>query len=186
LSLPYLYDNTEHLWNVLNSEIGNEFLDSIISTGMYGLTWFESGSRNFYTTEPVTQLNDLKGKKIRVQPSKLMIGLVEALGAKPESIDFGEVYGALQTKVVDGAENNYPSYESTSHYNVSKYIIEDAHSRIPEMIIGSKIAMDKLSNEDFELIKQAAKDSTEFQRQKWEEREQSSKEKSCGRRCNGN
>ncbi len=120
---------------------------------------------------------DLKGLKIRVQESKLMMGLVSALGAVPTPMAFGEVYSALQTGVIDGAENNWPSYFSTSHYEVAKYFTLDGHTRVPEILIASKIAMDRLSKEDREIIRKAAKDSMPFQIKLWKEFEKVSEEK---------
>ncbi|HPE67496.1 MAG TPA: TRAP transporter substrate-binding protein DctP, partial [Synergistales bacterium] len=108
---------------------------------------------------------------------QLMMGLVSALGAVPTPMPFGEVYSALQTGVIDGAENNWPSYFSTSHYEVAKYFTLDGHTRVPEILIASKISMDKLSKEDQEIIKQAAKDSMPYQIKLWKEFEKVSEEK---------
>lgn len=168
LQMPYLYRNADHMWKVLNSEIGDEFLASLEPAGFVGLSWFDSGARSFYNSvRPIHSVADLKGLKIRVQESELMIGLVEALGAVATPMPFGEVYSALQTGVIDGAENNWPSYYSTSHYEVAKYYTLDEHTRVPEITIASKISMDKLSKADQDLIKQAAKDSMAFQIQAW-------------------
>jgi len=168
LQMPYLYRSPDHMWEVLNSSIGDEFLDSLEPAGFVGLSWFDSGARSFYNSvRPIKSVADLNGLKIRVQESDLMVGLVEALGAVATPMPFGEVYSAIQTGVIDGAENNWPSYYSTSHYEVAQYYTLDEHTRVPEITIASKISMDKLSAEDQAIIKQAAKDSMPFQIKAW-------------------
>ncbi len=178
LQMPYLYSGEEHMWKVLNGPIGEEFLSSLEPANFIGLAWFDSGARNFYNSKKeIKSVADLKGMKIRVQESKLMMGLVSALGAVPTPMPFGEVYSALQTGVIDGAENNWPSYFSTSHYEVAKYFTLDGHTRVPEILIASKISMDRLSKEDQEIIKQAAKDSMPYQIKLWKEFEKVSEDK---------
>ncbi len=178
LQMPYLYRGEEHMWKVLDGPIGEEFLGSLEPANFIGLAWYDSGARNFYNSKKeIKSVADLKGMKIRVQESQLMMGLVSALGAVPTPMPFGEVYSALQTGVIDGAENNWPSYFSTSHYEVAKYFTLDGHTRVPEILIASKISMDKLSKEDQEIIKQAAKDSMPHQIKLWKEFEKVSEEK---------
>ena len=168
LQMPYLYRSEEHMWKVLKSDIGRDFLDSLEPANFVGIGWFESGARSFYNSRREVKVPaDLKGMKIRVQQADIMVNMVNALGAIATPMPFGEVYSALQTGVIDGAENNWPSYYSTSHYEVAKYYTIDAHTRVPEIIIASKISMDKLSKEDQEIIKQAAWDSMDYQRQQW-------------------
>jgi tripartite ATP-independent transporter DctP family solute receptor len=178
LQMPYLYRGEEHMWKVLNGPIGEEFLNSLEPANFIGLAWYDSGARNFYNSKKeIKSVADLKGMKIRVQESQLMMGLVSALGAVPTPMPFGEVYSALQTGVIDGAENNWPSYYSTSHYEVAKYFTLDGHTRVPEILIASKISMDRLSKEDQEIIKQAAKDSMPYQIKLWKEFEKVSEDK---------
>ncbi|MFP4211443.1 MAG: TRAP transporter substrate-binding protein [Alkalispirochaeta sp.] len=170
LQMPYLYNSTDHMWRVLKGEIGDEMLASVEEAGFVGLAWYESGARSFYNSvRPVESVADLEGLKIRVQESQLMVGLVEALGAVATPMPFGEVYSGLQTGVIDGAENNWPSYYSTSHYEVAEYYTLDRHTQVPEILVASKIAMDRLSPDDQEIIRQAAKDSIDFQRERWAE-----------------
>lgn len=178
LQLPYLYRNADHMWKVLNGEIGQQFLKSIEKANFIGLGWYDGGARNFYNSKrPIKSVADLKGLKIRVQESKMMMDLVAALGASATPMPYGEVYSALQTGVIDGAENNWPSYDTSSHYEVAKYYTLDEHTRVPEILIASKIAMDKLSKEDVEIIKQAARDSQDYQIEKWKEKEKASEKK---------
>nr|WP_246110755.1 TRAP transporter substrate-binding protein [Thermosediminibacter litoriperuensis] len=173
LSLPYLFDNEEHLWKVLDGQIGEELLDTLKEANMIGLAYYDSGARSFYNNKrEVKTPADLKGLKIRVQQSELMVSLVEALGASATPMPYGEVYSALQTGVIDGAENNWPSYYSTSHYEVAKYYTLDNHTRTPEVVIASKALWDKLSDEDKKIIKEAARASEEVQKKAWKEYEQ--------------
>ncbi len=165
--LPYLYRDAAHMWKVLDGPIGQEILKKHEAFNFVGVGWFESGSRNFYTKKPVKTVADLKGMKIRVQQAPLMVGMVEALGAVATPLPYGEVYSALQSGVVDGAENNWPSYLTTSHFEVAKYFIVDEHTRVPEITVGSKKIFDKLSKEDYALILKAMKDAQPFQFKLW-------------------
>lgn len=178
LQLPYLYKDAAQMWRVLEGEIGANFLAPLAKNGLIGLSWFDAGARNFYNSKrPVTKLDDLKGLKIRVQESQLMMGMVSALGASATPMTYGEVYSGLQTGVIDGAENNWPSYESTSHYEVAKYFVLDEHTRVPEVQMISKITWDKLSPEDQAIIKEAAAESAKIERELWAEKEKASEEK---------
>lgn len=178
LQLPYLYRSEDHMWKVLLGPIGTELFASLEPSGFVGIGWFEPGARNFYNSKrPVAKPEDLAGLKIRVQESELMVGMVQGLGAVATPMAYGEVYSGLQTGVIDGAENNWPSYESTSHYEVAKYYTVDEHTRVPEIIIASKISMSKLSAADLALVKQAALDAIPYQRKLWAEREKASEAK---------
>lgn len=110
LALPFLYDDAEHMWRVLDGPIGEQFLTGARQAGVIGLSWFDAGARSFYTREPIHSLDDLKGLTIRVQESALMTRMVELLGARYVQIPYNDVYSALQTAKIDGAENNWPSY----------------------------------------------------------------------------
>ena len=145
---------------------------------MIGLSWYDAGARSFYNSKrEVKTLEDMKGLNIRVQESELMMDMVSALGANPTPMAYGEVYSGLQTGTIDGAENNWPSYESTSHYEVAKYFVLDEHTRVPEMQLMSKKTAEKLSDEDMAIIKEAALESAKFEREAWAEREKASEEK---------
>ncbi len=178
VALPYIYNDAGHMWKVLNSEIGDEFLDSLEPSNFVGLAWYDGGARSFYNSvRPIEKLEDLEGLKFRVMQSELMVDMVEALGASPTPMAYGEVYSSIQTNVIDGAENNWPSYDTSSHFEVAKYYTLDEHLRVPEILLASKIAMDKVAAEDLELIKEAARESQAYQIEKWMAKEQESEKK---------
>ena len=141
LQLPYLYRDGANMWKVLDGKIGQDLLATLDKSGIVGLTWFDAGARNFYTKNPAKSMKDLAGLKIRVQESSMMMDMVKAVGANPTPMAYGEVYSALQTGVIDGAENNWPSYESTRHFEVAKNYMLDEHNRVPEPMIISKKTM---------------------------------------------
>lgn len=177
--LPYIWSSRNHEWKVLNGSTGQRLLKDVENYKFYGLAYYESGARSFYNSKrEIKSVADLKGLKIRVQKSKLMIDLVNTMGANATPIAFGEVYDAISKGVIEGAENNWPSYESTGHYEVAKYYTLDEHTRVPEILVASKIAFDKkLKPDQIKLIMQAAKDTQEFVIQKWLERVENSKKK---------
>jgi len=170
LALPYIFRDTDHMHAVLDGQIGAELLHSMESHNLVGLAYYDSGGRSFYNTvRPVTKPSDLQGLKIRVQKSEIMMDMVKALGGSPTPMAFGEVYTSLQTGVIQGAENNWPSYHYTGHYLAAQYYSLDRHSMAPEMVIMSKRTWDRLSEQDRELIKEAAAASVPHQRKLWED-----------------
>ncbi len=172
VALPYIYASADHMWEVLNSKIGDDFLSGLESSNFVGLGWYDGGARSFYNSvRPVKTLEDLEGLKFRVMQSEMMVDMVEALGASPTPMAYGEVYSSIQTNVIDGAENNWPSYDTSSHFEVAQYYTLDEHLRVPEILIASKIVMDKVSAEDLALIKEAALESQMVQRELWAEKE---------------
>lgn len=178
LQLPYLYTGSEHMWKVLEGEIGDSFLNSFEDSKVVALSWYDAGARNFYNSKhPITKLEDMNGLKIRVQESELMNDMVEALGASPIQMAYNEVYPSLQKGLIDGAENNWPSYESTGHYEAAKYLTIDEHTRVPELQLCSETTWNKLSEEDRVIIRQCALESAKYERKLWEDREKISKEK---------
>jgi tripartite ATP-independent transporter DctP family solute receptor len=178
LGLPFLFRSTEHMHNVVDGPIGDEILKAFEPHGLVGLAYYDSGARSFYTTKkPITKLADLKGMKIRVQQSDLWIAMMQAFGANPTPMPMGEVYSSLETGVVDGAENNWPSYESARHYEVAKNYTLTQHSLNPEILVMSKISWDKLTPEDQKAVREAAKESVKKMRELWAAREKSSEEK---------
>lgn len=177
LQLPYLYEDKEHMRRVLRGDIGDEILEGVEDEGFIGFGWFEAGARSFYNTKkPINTLDDLQGMNIRVLESELMVEMANALGANGVKMPYGEVYRALQLGEIDGAENNPPSYHTSEHYKIAKYYTIDEHVRVPEIIVGSKIALDKLSEDDLAIMRQAAAQAQIYQQKLWEEGEQSSLE----------
>ncbi len=178
LELPYLYESNEHMWKVLDGDIGQEFLNSISSDiGLTGLAWYDAGVRHFYTTEEVTCLEDLSGLQIRVGESSLMQNVIRSFGAVPVPLTYDDVYSALAKNEIDGAENNWPSYYYTGHYEVAKYVLEDAHTRIPEVLLASSEAMESLAALDEtypDIIRDCAKNAQTLERQLWQEAEEES------------
>lgn len=173
--LPFVFRSVAHMRKVMDGPIGDEILKAFEAHGMIGLAFYDSGARSFYNTKrPVTKLEDLKGLKIRVQQSDMFIDLVNALGANATPMPFGEVFSSLQTGVIDGAENNWPSYESTRHFEVAKHYSKTEHSMTPEVLVMSKRAWDKLSDADKAIFRSAAKDSVAKMRELWEAREKAS------------
>ena len=178
LQMPYLYRDADHMWKVLDGDIGKKLLGSTEQDGKARQSWYDAGARNVYKSKrEIKSMADMQGLKIRVQESGLMMDMVKALGASPTPMAYGEVYSGLQTGVIDGAENNWPSYESTSHYEVAKYYVIDEHSRIPEMQIISKQTWDKLSADDQKILRECAAESSKYERELWAKQEQESEKK---------
>ena len=145
-ALPFLFRSEEHMHAVLDGPVGDEILAAMEAQGMVGLAFYDSGARSIYTaTKPIKTLADLQGMKIRVQQSDLFVAMVEALGANPTPMPYGEVYTALKTGIVDAAENNFPSYESSRHFEAAKYYALTEHSMAPEVLVFSKVIWDTLT-----------------------------------------
>ncbi len=177
-ALPYIFRSIDHMHKVMDGEIGAEILAAMEKHGMVGLAFYDSGARSFYNSQrPINSPADMKGMKIRVQNSDLFVATMEALGANATPMEFGQVYEALKTGVIDGAENNWPSYESTRHFEVANHYTLDQHSLSPEVLVISKIAWDKLSATDQQLVRKAAALSVPVMRELWNARVVSSKEK---------
>jgi tripartite ATP-independent transporter DctP family solute receptor len=178
LQLPYIYRDSDHMWKVLNSEIGDYFLKSIEDKKLIGLAWYDAGARNFYNNvKEIKTKADLKGLKFRVMESQLMMDMANVLGASVIPMPYGEVYSALQRGTIDGAENNYPSYDTSGHYEVARYYTIDEHVRMPEILIASQKIQSRISQSDLEIIKACAKESEAFQRKKWLIKEKESEQK---------
>ncbi|WP_099865838.1 TRAP transporter substrate-binding protein [Pararhizobium haloflavum] len=173
-TLPYAFRSLDHMHTVMDGEIGQEIGAAMEEAGMVALAWYDSGARSFYASVPLETIDDFEGLKIRVQSSDMFVALVEALGANATPIPFGELYSAIQSGVVEGAENNWPSYEYTNHYSVAPYYILDEHSIVPEIFAVSKPVWDGLSAEDQEIVREAALESQAFQREEWAKRDEES------------
>ncbi len=174
-TMPFLFRSTEHMRKVLDGTIGDEILKDCEAQGFIGLAFYDSGARSMYTVKkPVKTLADAKGLKVRVQQSDLWVSLLEAMGANATPMPFGEVYTALKTGLVDAAENNYPSYESSRHFEVARFYNKTEHSLAPEILLFSKKVWDTLSSEEQKQIRIAAKESVTYMRKLWDEREEKS------------
>jgi tripartite ATP-independent transporter DctP family solute receptor len=177
LALPFLFRSADHLRAVLDGPIGEEILASFEAQGFVGLTYYDSGARSIYTRgRAIRTLGDLKGLRIRVQQSDLMIEMVRALGAVPVALPYGQVETGLTTGLIDGAENNWPSYVTTNHFKVARYYTVTEHTMSPEVLVMSKRAWESLSDEDKVIFREAARESNRFMRLSWSALEEQSRQ----------
>ncbi len=167
LSLPYLYKDQAQYNRVLSGPIGQKILASSRSAGFIGLAFLDAGSRSFYTDKPIKTPADLKGMKIRVQSSPISIDTIKALGATPVPLPYGELYSALQQGVVDGAENNIPSYYSSRHYEVKKVYSYDKHTMVPDVLVVSTSVWDSLTDAQRKAIRKVAAETVKQQETNW-------------------
>ncbi len=169
-SLPYLFRNDEHRFAVLEGEIGKELLMSAEGRFLRGLCYYDAGSRSFYTKDkPILSPDDLSGMKIRTQESLTSVKMVNMLGGSATPIAWGELYTALQQGVVDGAENNPPTFYLSRHYEVCKYYALDEHTSVPDVLLISTVIWNDLSEEQQQIIQEAADESATFQKKLWQE-----------------
>jgi tripartite ATP-independent transporter DctP family solute receptor len=170
--LPYIFTSKEHAFKIMDGEIGRDLLLSTEDKWIRGLCYYDAGSRSFYTkSKPITHPDDLSGLKIRVMRSITAVEMIRALGGSATPISWGELYTALQSGVVDGAENNPPSLYTSRHYEVCKYYSLDEHTTIPDVLVVSKIIWDKLSDQEKKWLQQAADESAVLERKLWAESE---------------
>ena len=168
--LPYLFRDDEHYWNVLLGETGREILRAGDAQGVHGLCYYDSGSRSFYTrTRPILRPEDVREMKLRVLPSKTARDMITLLGGGPTPIPYGELYTALQQGMIDGAENNPPSFFTSRHYEVAKHYSLDEHTRVPDVVIVSAGIWEGLTPQVRAWVQQAADESVDFQRRLWRE-----------------
>ena len=178
LQLPYLYEDSGHMWRVLDGEIGERFLGYAGECDLVGLSWYDAGARNFYcSNRPVRTLQDMRGLRIRVQESEVMSEVIAALGAVPIQMPYDQVYEALERRHADGAENNWSSFEAMQHYEVARYFTVDEHARIPEMQICAEHTWEQLSEQDRQMILDCARESALYERELWSEHEKQAREK---------
>lgn len=171
-SLPYLFKDEQHILNVLNGEIGRELLLAGEEYWLRGLTYYDAGQRSFYTKDhPIETPEDLQGLKIRVMESQMAVNMVRTLGGSPTPISWGELYTALQQGVVDGAENNPPSFLTSRHYEVAKYYSLDEHTMLPDLLLISTLQWDNLNEQEKQWVQEAADSSATYQREIWAEAE---------------
>ena len=183
LMLPYLYRDTDHMWAVLDGEIGQQVSDSFLEAGIVPLSWYDAGVRNFYFKSPVSSMEDMEGLVIRVQPNEMMEDMVQLLGASPLPVAYENVYSAIQQGEADGAENNWSSYDAMQHDKVAPYYLLDEHMRVPEMQIVSHVTWDVLSEEDQEIVKQCAAESADYERMLWSAREEEARQRVLSQGC---
>ncbi|EAR52557.1 TRAP-T family transporter, DctP (periplasmic binding) subunit [Oceanicola granulosus HTCC2516] len=177
VSLPFIFKNVEHMFRVLNGEGGQMIADGMEAKGLIPLAWYDAGARSFYNGDgPIASPEDVEGMKVRVMNNDLYSGMIAEMGGNPSPMAFAEVYQALQTGVVDGAENNWPSYESTGHYEVAPFFSVSEHLIIPECLCINADAFNGLSEEHQAAVREAAVESAELQRELWAEREAASRE----------
>jgi len=179
LQLPYLYEDAAQMWRVLDGSIGDEFLGMLDQMDLVGLSWFDAGVRSFYTREKVTTLEQLQKLTLRVQESDIMSEMIKDLGAKPVQLVYSQVYAALHNGQIDGAENNWPSYQTMGHYEVAPYFLQDEHTRVPEVQLASIAAMEKLEALDPafpEILRACARESARTERQLWAQQERGSEQ----------
>lgn len=178
-NMPFVFRDHDHMRKIIDGEIGQELLDKITDSefNMVGLAWMDGGVRNLYSKEPVRSIEDLKGMKIRVIGNPLFIDTLNAMGAQGVAMDTAEIFSALQTGVVDGAENNPPTLLEHNHYRTAKYYTLTGHLILPEPIVMSKTSWNKLTPEQQELVKTFAKEAQLEERKLWDEKSASSEEK---------
>lgn len=178
VSLPFIFKDVPHMFRVLEGEGGKMIADGMAAKGLTPLAWFDAGARSFYNgSKPIETPADVTGMKVRVMNNDLYSGMISELGGNPSPMAFAEVYQALKTSVVDGAENNWPSYESTGHFEVAGHYSLSQHLIIPECICVNTDKFNALSAEMQAAVSDAAAEAAELQRTLWAEREAASREK---------
>jgi tripartite ATP-independent transporter DctP family solute receptor len=176
LALPYVFEDVAHMRRALDGAAGREILRGFEARGLKGLAFYDSGTRCFYNhRRPVVRPADLKGLKIRVPPSDIFVGLVRALGANPTPLSYGEVFSALQTHLIDGAENNWTTFHTSRQFEVARYWSQSMHSFSPEVLLMSKRNFERLSSADRALVVDVAEKSVPYMRGRWDRREADSR-----------
>lgn len=182
--MPYIFRSTGHMLKVVNGAIGNDVIVSFDKSGFIGFGWFDGGTRSFYTKKLVKKPSDLKDMRIRTLQSTLMLSVVSSFGAKAIAMPHGKTIDALKDNSLDGAENNYPTYDETDHYKLAKYFVEDEHTHNPDIIMGSKKALEeKLTKAEIEIIRQSVRDAQPLQFSLWAKKVKESKDKVVAAGC---
>ncbi|WNW11899.1 TRAP transporter substrate-binding protein [Pseudomonas sp. DTU_2021_1001937_2_SI_NGA_ILE_001] len=178
-NMPFVFRDHEHMRKIIDGEIGQEILDKITQSefNMVALAWMDGGTRNIYTKKPVRSIADLKGMKIRVQGNPIFIDMMNAMGGNGIAMDTGEIFSALQTGVIDGAENNPPTLLEHNHYQNAKYYTLTGHLILPEPVVISKTTWNKLTPEQQELVKKVAREAQMEERTLWDAKSAASEEK---------
>ncbi|MDS9467447.1 TRAP transporter substrate-binding protein [Paracoccus sp. MBLB3053] len=168
VSLPYIFRSAEHMHHVMDGPIGEQIAQGFAQHDLVVLGYYDGGARSFYNSKhPIKSVDDLKGMKFRVMQSDVFVDMMSALGANATPMPYGEVYSSIQTGVIDGAENNQPSYDTSGHAEVAKFYTLDEHLIMPEVLAVSKISWDKLSPEDQALLKEVGAASVPVMRELW-------------------
>jgi tripartite ATP-independent transporter DctP family solute receptor len=176
LALPFLFRSIDHMQKVLDGPIGAEILGSFEPYGFVGLAFYDSGARSIYNNvRPVRSISDLKGLRVRVQQSEQMSDMMRALGASPVELPYGQVLTGLATKLIDGAENNWPSFVTTNHYKLAGHYTLTEHTMSPEVLVMSLKAWQSLSTEERRIFRESALRSSQFMREKWRDLEEQSR-----------
>lgn len=178
-NMPFIFRDQAHMRAVIDGEVGDAILDRITNSefGLVALAWMDGGTRNLYTKKPVRTLEDMKGMKIRVQGNPMFIETINAMGGNGIAMDTGEIFSALQTGVIDGAENNPPTMLEHNHYQNAKFYSLTGHLILPEPIVMSKITWNKLTPEQQDMVKKAAKAAQAEERVLWDQKSATSEEK---------
>ena len=178
-NMPFIFRDQQHMRNVIDGPVGDEILDKITNSEfkLVALAWMDGGTRNLYTKKPVRTPADLKGMKIRVQGNPMFIEMMNAMGGNGIAMDTGEIFSALQTGVIDGAENNPPTMLEHNHYQNAKFYSLTGHLILPEPIVMSKITWNKLTPEQQDMVKKAAKAAQAEERVLWDKKSAASEEK---------
>lgn len=167
-ALPYIFRSEDHMHKVMDGAVGDQIKTAFEGAGLVVLAFYDAGARSFYNKQkPINSVADMAGMKFRVIQSDIFVDMVAALGANATPMPYGEVYSGIETGVIDGAENNFPSYDTAKHFEVAKNYSLDEHTILPEVFVMNKAAFDKLTPEDQAIFKQAGKDSVAKQRELW-------------------
>jgi tripartite ATP-independent transporter DctP family solute receptor len=174
--LPYVFDSVAHMRRAADGEIGKAVLKSFETRDLIGLAIYDAGTRSFYNVHrPIVEPSDLNGLKVRVPPSDIFLDMARAVGANPTPLPFGEVYSALQTHLIDGAENNWRTLHTSRQFEVARFVSQTEHSHSPEALLMSRRTFDALSASDRDVVLAAAAQSVPVMRELWDRMEADSK-----------
>ena len=166
--LPYLFESKPHMWAFLDGTTGRKMLDELSTSALIGLCWYDAGARSFYSKTSLRSLDDLQGLKVRTHDNPLIRRMVQVMGATPVPMGTGQIRLALETGMVDAAENNPPSFLALEHYRIARYYLLNEHLRLPEVLFMSKVVWDRLDAGQQSAIRQAARESVAYQRARWD------------------
>lgn len=183
LQLPFLYEDADHMWRILDGPVGEDFLEVFAGQNLVGLSWYDAGARCFYSRWPIMSADDLAGRTVRVQDSRMMEDMVTMLGGTPVTMAYSDVYTALETRQIDGAENNWASYRAQEHYRHALYYTVDQHTRVPEIQLCSAGTWQRLPEEYRQIIARCARESALYERELWGDYETEARNYVVARGC---